>query len=65
MRNAYKILVGTPEGKISLRKPGGSCEDDTKVYLTEMGRELNLIQLAQVRDQWRVSLNKVMNFWVP
>jgi hypothetical protein len=33
MRNAYKILVGKPEVKRSLRRPRLRKEDNIKVYL--------------------------------
>jgi hypothetical protein len=35
MRNVYKILVGKPEGKISLRKPRCRWEDNIKMDLKE------------------------------
>jgi hypothetical protein len=33
MRNAYKILVGKPEGKIPLGRPKRKWMDDIKIYL--------------------------------
>jgi hypothetical protein len=33
VRNAYKILVGNPEGKRSLWRPWRNCEDDIKTAL--------------------------------
>jgi hypothetical protein len=35
--NAYKILIGKPEGKIPLVRPRRRCEDNIKMDLTEIG----------------------------
>jgi hypothetical protein len=40
MRNAYKILVGKPEGKIPLRRLGRRWEDIIKLGLREVGFEV-------------------------
>jgi hypothetical protein len=37
MRNAYKILVGKPEGKRPLGRPRHKCKDNIKVNLRESG----------------------------
>jgi hypothetical protein len=37
MRNAYKILVGMPEGKRPLRGPRRRWEDNIKMDLWEIG----------------------------
>jgi hypothetical protein len=36
-RNVYRILVGKPEGKRSLRRPRCRWVDDIKIDLREMG----------------------------
>jgi hypothetical protein len=36
-RNAYRILVGKPEGKRPLGRPMRRWVDKIKIYLTEMG----------------------------
>jgi hypothetical protein len=36
-RNAYRILVGNPEGEIPLGRPRRRREDNIKVYLTGIG----------------------------
>jgi hypothetical protein len=36
MRNAYKILVGKPEGKKPFRRPRHRWEDDIKMGLREI-----------------------------
>jgi hypothetical protein len=53
MGNAYKILVGKPEGKRPLRRPRHIWEDNTKMDLTEIRvGAVNWINLVQDRDQW-------------
>jgi hypothetical protein len=45
MVNAYKILIGKPEGKRSLERPGHKWEAIIKFYLTEIGYEdVNWVQ---------------------
>jgi len=36
-RGACRVLVGRPEGKRQLRKPGRKWEDNIKMYLLEVG----------------------------
>jgi hypothetical protein len=51
-RNAYRILVGEPEGKRPLGKPRGRWVDNIKLHLRETGGgDMDLIDLAQDRDQ--------------
>jgi hypothetical protein len=42
MRNPYKILVGKPEGKTSLRRLRHRWEDNIKMDLREIGWECRL-----------------------
>jgi hypothetical protein len=37
MRNVYKILIGKPEGKRPLRRPGRRWEDNIRTDLSELG----------------------------
>jgi hypothetical protein len=60
-RNAFRILVGKPEGKRPLGRPRRRWVDNIKMDL----REMDWIDLAQDRDQWRALVNTVMNFRVP
>jgi hypothetical protein len=51
-RNAYKILVGKPEGKRPLGRPRHRWEDNIRMDLTEIGwGGMDWIDLAQDRDQ--------------
>jgi hypothetical protein len=37
-RNPYRVLVGKPEGKKTLRRPRHKWEDNIKMYLKEIER---------------------------
>jgi hypothetical protein len=63
--NAYRILVGKPEGKRPLRRPR-RWVDSIKIDLRELGWDgIDWIDLAQDRDRWRALVNMVMNLQVP
>jgi hypothetical protein len=65
-RNVYRILVGKPEGKRPLRRTRRRRVHNIKMNLRETGwGHMDLIDLAQDRDQWRALLNMVMNIRVP
>jgi hypothetical protein len=65
-RNAYRILVGKPEGKRPLGRPRRKWMDNIKIDLGEIGWDsMHWIDLAQDRDQWRDLVNTVMKFRVP
>jgi hypothetical protein len=65
-RNAYRILVGKPEGKRPLGRQRRRWVENIKMDLTEIGwDDVDWIELAQDRDQWRALVNTVMNLRVP
>jgi len=65
MRNAYKILVGKPEGKRSLVRPRRRWEDNIIMYLRGTGWEgVDWMHLAQDRDKWRTLVDIVMKLRV-
>jgi hypothetical protein len=65
-RNAYRILVGKPEGKRPLGRPRRRWEDNIKMDLREIEWDgMDWIDLAQDRDQWMAHVNTVMNLRVP
>jgi hypothetical protein len=58
--------VGKPEGKRPLGRPRCRWVDNIKMDLREIGwDDVDWIDLAQVRYQWRALVNMVMNLWVP
>jgi hypothetical protein len=65
-RNAYRILVGEPEGKRPLGRPRRRWVDNIKIDLREIAWVgMDWSDLAQDRDQWRALVNTVMNLLVP
>jgi hypothetical protein len=65
-RNAYRILVGNPEGKIPLGRPRRRWVDNIKMDLRKIGWDgMDWIDLAQDRNQWRALVNAVINLRVP
>jgi hypothetical protein len=64
--NAYRILVGQPEGKRPLGRPRRRWVDSIKMDLREIGWDnIDWIDLAQDRDQQKALLNTVINLRVP
>jgi hypothetical protein len=65
-RNAYRILVGKPEGKRPLGGPRRRWVNNNTMDLREIECDgMDWIDLAQDRDQWRALVNTVMNLRVP
>jgi hypothetical protein len=65
-RGVYRVLVGKPEGKKPLRRPGRRWEDNIKMDLQEVGcGVVDWMELAQDRDRWRALVNAITNLRVP
>jgi hypothetical protein len=65
-RNTYRILMGKPEGKRPLGRPRYRWVDNIKIYLREMRwDDMDCIDLAQDRHQWRALVNTAMKLLVP
>jgi hypothetical protein len=60
-RNAYRILVGNPEGKRPLGRPRLRWVNNIKMDL----REIRWDGMDWDRAQWRALVSAVMNFRVP
>jgi hypothetical protein len=65
-RNAYRLLMGKPEGKRPLRRPRRRWVDNIKMDVLEIGwGGVDWIGLAEDRDRWRALVNAVMSLRVP
>jgi hypothetical protein len=65
-RNAYRLLVGKPEGKRALGRPRRRWVDNIKMDLGVVGWDnVDWIGLAQDRSRWRALVNSVLNLRVP
>ena len=65
-REAYRVLVGKPEGKRPLGRPRHRWVDNIRMDLQEVGcGYVDWIGLAQDRDRWRTLVSAVMNLRVP
>jgi hypothetical protein len=64
--NAYRILVGKPEGKRPRGRATRRWMDNIKMNLREIGWDgMDWIELAQDRDQWRALVNTVIKLRIP
>jgi hypothetical protein len=64
--NAYRLLMGKPEGKRPLGRPRGRWVDNIRMDLGEVGwDDVDWIGLAQDRKRWRALVNSVLNLRVP
>jgi hypothetical protein len=64
-RNAYRLLVGKPEGRRPLGRPRRRWLDNIRMDPVEVGRgDVDWIGLAQDRDRWRAPVNSILNLRV-
>jgi hypothetical protein len=64
--SACRILVGKPEGKGPLGRPRRRWVDNITIDLRNLEwEEMEWIDLAQGRVQWRAFVNTVMNLRFP
>jgi hypothetical protein len=65
-RNAYRLLVGKPEGKRPLRRPRCRWVDNIRMDIREVGwGDVDWIGLAKDRNRWRALVNSVLKLRVP
>ena len=65
-RGVYRVLVGKPEGRRPLGRPGRRWGDNIKMDFQEVGcGGMDWIELAQDRDRWRTLVDVVTNLRVP
>ena len=66
VRSTFKILTGTPVGKIPLGRLRRRWEDNIRMDLKEIVTiTRNWVDSAQDRDYWRVLVNAALNLRVP
>jgi hypothetical protein len=65
-RNAYRLLVGKPEGKRPLGRPRRMWVENIRMDLGEVGwGDVDWIGHAKNRNRWRAVVNSVLNLRVP
>jgi hypothetical protein len=65
-RNAYRLLVGKPDGKRPLGRLRCRWVDNIRMGLGEIGwGNVDWIGLAKDRHRWRALVNSVLNLRVP
>jgi hypothetical protein len=64
-RNAYRLLVGKPEGKRPLGRPRRRWVDNIGTDLGEVGWGDDWIGLAQDKNRWSALVNSLLNLRVP
>jgi hypothetical protein len=65
-RNAFRLLVGKPEGKRLLGRPRRRWVVNISMDLGEVGwGDVDWIGLAKDRNRWRALVNSVLNLRVP
>jgi len=62
-RGVHRVLMGKPEGKRPLGRPRRRWENNIKMDLQEVGGGRgDWMELAQVRESWRVLVGTVRDF---
>jgi hypothetical protein len=65
-RNAYRLLLGKPEGKRSLGSQRHRWVDNIKMDLGDVRwSDVDWIGLSQDSNRWRALVNSVLNLRVP
>jgi hypothetical protein len=65
-RNAYRLLVGKPEGRRPLGRSRLRWLHNIRMDLVEVGwGDVDWVGLDQDRDKWRALVNSVLNLRVP
>jgi hypothetical protein len=66
MMNAYRLLVGKPEGRRPLGRPRRRWLDNIRMDVVEVGwGDVDWIGLGKDRDRRRALVNSVLNLRVP
>jgi hypothetical protein len=61
-KNAYRLLVGKPEGRRPVGRPRPRWLDTIRMDLGEVGwGDVDWIGVAQDRDRWRALVSSALN----
>jgi hypothetical protein len=63
-RNAYRLLVGKPEGKGPLGRPKRRWVDKIKMDIGDIEWDIDWIPVAHDSDKWRATVDAAMNIRV-
>jgi hypothetical protein len=64
--NAYRILVGKPEGRSPLGRPTHGWYDNIEIdFVERVWGGMDWSDLAQNRAQWKAFVNAVMSLRIP
>jgi hypothetical protein len=64
--DAFRVLLGKPEGRKPMGRPGHKWKYNIKLNLQHVGfGGMDWIALAQERDSCRALVNAIMNLRVP
>jgi hypothetical protein len=64
LRGVHRVLVGKPEGKRPMERPGRRWEDSIKMELQEVGGGCgDWMELTQDRVRWLALVSTVRNPW--
>ena len=64
-RGVYRGLVGKPEVRSPLERPRRRWKNNIKMFLREVGWDMDWIDLALERYRWRAVVNAVIKLRVP
>jgi hypothetical protein len=64
-KNAFRLLVGKPEGRRPLGRPRRRWADNRMDLGEVEWGDVDWIGLAQDRNRWRALVNSVLNLRVP
>jgi hypothetical protein len=65
-RDSHRFSVERPERKRPVGRHRDRWEGNIKIYLGDIGwTDMDWINVAQYRDQWRVLMSTVMNLHAP
>jgi hypothetical protein len=63
---AYRVSAGKPDGKRPLGRPRRGWWDNSKIdFKGVCWKVVDWMDLAEVKDKWRIVVNAVLNLGIP